>query len=192
MFSCAQTEAAKNIGSLFRTKYIRCIALGVLPTSKVVWVSAVLSINLADLLGNRCSFKLVQRSWFVICVFLVLYLKVRYLWTSCFGKLSTSWLRRFFWSFLQMSTSLATIRLLPSTKIPLTIAISFVWTALSYSQFFFRGKSCVVICPPRLAEKLKIPTNFTVNKETLGTFVARHVTYFLQNCSVFERWPRRS
>ena len=159
MFSCAQTEAAKNIGSLFRTKYIRCIALGVLPTSKVVWVSAVLSINLADLLGNRCSFKLVQWSWFVICVFLVLYLKVRYLWTSCFGKLSTSLLRRFFWSFLRMSTSLATICLLPSTKIPLTIAISFVWTVLSYSQFFFAAKLCCDL-PTPTHRKTKNPNEF--------------------------------
>ena len=37
-------------------------------------------------------------------------------------------------------------------------------------------------------------TNFTVNKETLGTFVPkqqRHVIYFQQNWLVFERWPRR-
>ena len=71
-------------------------------TSKEFRLS-VLSIILADLLGNRCSFQRVQKVmvcklwyWWISIRF---YFRIRCLWSSCFGQLSTCLL--WFWSFLR-------------------------------------------------------------------------------------------
>ena len=86
-------------------------------------------------------------------------LLVEFLWSPSFGQYSTSFLRRFFWSFLFLSLArINKVCPLPSTKSPIIIAISFAILEQSrvILSFVLRAKpsECVAswfaVTPPLL------------------------------------------
>ena len=126
----------------------------------------------------------------------VLYFKVH-----CFQAIIDLFAAKpFFRSFLRKCSSLVKIKQsLPSSLDKNTITISF--TILNSQDLFsvlFLRQIALWFENPKSLQSLqnaqRDTVNFTVNKETLGTFVPkhqRHVIYFLQNGLVLERWPRR-